>query len=135
MNKHEDLPYINHILDAINDIEESVKNLTRDQFINNKDVKEANIRRIEIIGEAVKNISKNVKEKYKEIEWVKIASTRDKMIHHYFGVDLDVVWDIIKKDLPDLKQKILKVKGDIEEQEKGKEHKETKKESKKEELR
>lgn len=134
MNKHEDLPYINHILDAINDIEESVKNLTRDQFINNKDVKEANIRRIEIIGEAVKNISKNVKEKYKEIEWVKIASTRDKMIHHYFGVDLDVVWDIIKKDLPDLKQKILKVKGDIEEQEKGKEHKETKKESRKEEL-
>lgn len=129
MKKHEDLPYINHILDAINDIEESVKDFTKDQFVKNKDVKEANIRRIEIIGEAVKNISKNIKEEYKEIEWTKISATRDKMIHHYFGVNLDIVWDIIKVDLPDLKQKILKIKDGLEEQEKGR--KETKKKSKK----
>lgn len=118
MSQHEDLPYINHILDAITDIEESVNDLIKDEFVKNKDVREANIRRIEIIGEAVKNISKNVREKYKEIEWTKIAATRDKMIHHYFGVDLDIVWDIIKVNIPDLKQKTLKIKNDLEEQEK-----------------
>lgn len=79
-----------------------------------KDVKEANIRRIEIIGEAVKNISGSMKARHPEIEWAKIAGTRDKMIHHYFGVDLDVVWVILKTDIPDLNQKILKIKEELE---------------------
>jgi uncharacterized protein with HEPN domain len=114
MTNHEDLPYIHHILDAIKDIEESVKNISREKFEKTKDIKDANIRRIEIIGEAVKNISNNTKEKYKEIEWNKIIGTRDKMIHHYFGVDLDILWDIIKISIPDLKIKVLKIKKDIE---------------------
>ena len=114
MTNHEDLPYINHILDAIKDIEESVNNISREKFEKTKDIKDANIRRIEIIGEAVKNISNNTKEKYKEIEWNKIIGTRDKMIHHYFGVDLDIIWDIIRISIPDLKIKVLKIKKDIE---------------------
>jgi len=109
MTKHGDLPYLNHILDAINDIEESITNISREKFEKTKDVKEANIRRIEIIGEAAKNISDDTKEKYKEIEWNKIIGTRDKMIHHYFGVNLDIVWNIIKKDLPILKREIKKI--------------------------
>ena len=113
MTKHEDLPYINHILDAIKDVEESLKNITKNQFVKNKDIKEANIRRIEIIGEAVKNISESLKNKHPEIEWKEIVGTRDKMIHHYFGVNLDIIWGIIKRDLPDLKEKILKIKGDL----------------------
>ena len=113
MIEHEDLPYINHILDAIKDIEESLKGITKNQFIKNKDVREANIRRIEIIGEAVKNISKSLKDKHQEIKWKEIAGTRDKMIHHYFGVDLNIVWDIIKINLPDLKNKILKIKKEL----------------------
>ncbi len=115
MTRYEDLPYINHILDAIKDIEESLRGLTKNQFIKNKDVKEANIRRIEIIGEAVKNISQGLKDKHRGIGWIKIAGTRDKMIHHYFGVNLDIVWEIIKKDIPDLKEKILKIKKELEE--------------------
>ncbi len=114
MIKHEDLPYINHILDAINDIEESVKNISKEKFEETKDVKDANIRRLEIVGEAVKNISKKLKERYKEIEWNKIIGTRDKMIHHYFGVNLSIIWNIIKKDLPDLKKKMQKIKDEIE---------------------
>jgi uncharacterized protein with HEPN domain len=114
MTNHEDLPYINHILDAIKDIEESMKNISREKFEKTKDIKDANIRRIEIIGEAVKNISNNTKEKYNEIEWSKIIGTRDKMIHHYFGVNLDIIWDIIKISIPDLKIKILKIKKNIE---------------------
>ena len=114
MTNHKNLPYINHILDAIKDVEESLKDITKDQFIKNKDVKEANIRRIEIIGESVKNISQSLKDEHKEIEWTKIAGTRDKMIHNYFGVNLDIIWDIIKKDLPKLKKQIEKIKKDLE---------------------
>ena len=114
MTKHEDLPYINHILEAINDIEDSLKGFTRERFIESKDVKEANIRRIEIIGEAAKNISNVVKRKYNKIQWNKIVGTRDKVIHHYFGVNLDIIWDILKKDIPELKQEILEMKKDIE---------------------
>jgi len=110
MTYHKDLPYINHILDAIKDIEESIEDISREEFEKNKDIKDANIRRIEVIGEAVKNLSKDIKEKYNEIEWNKIIGTRDKMIHHYFGVNLDILWDIIKISIPDLKIKILKIK-------------------------
>jgi uncharacterized protein with HEPN domain len=103
---HEDIPYIKHILDAINDIEFSIKNISKEEFKKSKDTKDATIRRIEIIGEAIKNISKRIRNKYSDIEWKKIAGTRDIMIHAYFNVDLDIIWNIIKKDLPDLKKKI-----------------------------
>ena len=103
---HEDIPYIKHILDAINDIEFSIKNISKEEFKKSKDTKDATIRRIEIIGEAIKNISKRIRNKYSNIEWKKIAGTRDIMIHAYFNVDLDISWNIIKKDLPDLKKKI-----------------------------
>lgn len=106
MSNHKDLPYLKHILDAINNIENSVKNLSKEEFKKSEDAKDSNVRRIEVIGEAVKNISKETKNKYPEIEWRKIAGTRDIMIHAYFNVDLDITWDIIKKGLPDLKKKI-----------------------------
>ncbi len=114
MTYSEDLPYLNHILDAIKDIEESLKGLSKSQFLKNKDVKEANIRRLEIIGEAAKNISLSVKQEYTQIQWAKIVGTRDKMIHHYFGVDLDIVWEIIKKDIPLLKKQIQIIKEELE---------------------
>lgn len=109
-----DIPYFEHILEAINDIEQSVKNLSKQQFVKDKDVRDANVRRIEVIGEAVKNISPTTRKKYKEIEWNKIAGTRDKMIHHYFGVDFDIVWNIITIDIPKLKEEILKIKDYLE---------------------
>lgn len=110
MTKHNDLPYINHILDAIEDILNSIGDITKEQFIKNKDIKEANIRRIEIIGEATKNMSNSIKEEHPEIKWKEITGARDKMIHNYFGINLDIVWDILKKDLPELKKQILKIK-------------------------
>ena len=67
MTEHNDLPYIKHILDAICDIENSVADLSRNEFEENKDVKDATIRRIEVIGEAAKNISNKLKEKYSDI--------------------------------------------------------------------
>ncbi|MEK6928438.1 MAG: DUF86 domain-containing protein [Nanoarchaeota archaeon] len=109
MTKHSDVPYIQHMLEAIEDIEESIGDLSKEEFVANKDARDANIRRLEIIGEAVKNLSKEFREKNSEIEWNKIAGTRDKVIHNYFGVNLAIVWEIIKKDLPELKKKLKKI--------------------------
>ena len=113
MAEKEDLIFIEHILDSILAIENFSKNLPKEKLASSRLKKSAIIREIEVIGEAVKNISKNLKDKYKEIEWSNISSTRDKMIHHYFGVDLNIVFDIIKKDLPKLKKLIEKIKEEL----------------------
>ncbi len=131
MSDKDDLIFIEHILDNINKIKSFSKNMTKDELFKDEERQYAIVRAIEIIGEAAKNISKDLTKKYPNIEWKEIIGTRDKIIHHYFGVDLEIVWNIIEKDIPDLKQKILKVKEDLEEHEKGRQ--EAKKKSKKSE--
>ena len=69
-------------------------------------IQDAVIRNLEIIGEAVKNISKDLRAKHSDIPWQQIAGMRDEMIHEYFGVDLSIVWNVVVKDLPTLKRKI-----------------------------
>ena len=106
MTNHESVPYIQHIRDAIKDIESFTKNLTKEQFLKNKLRQSAVVRQLEIIGEATKNIPENFRKKYPETKWKKIAGTRDKISHHYFDVNLSIIWDIIENDLPILKEQI-----------------------------
>jgi len=113
MNRKNDIIFINHILESISDIEESVKKLSKEDFVKSKDPKDAAIRRIEVIGEAVKNISDTTKENYPKVEWKKIAGTRDRLIHAYFSIDLDITWEIIKIGLPELKIQMLKIKKEL----------------------
>jgi len=112
---HKDLAYIQHILEAINDIEDSIREFSFEEFKKSKDSKDACIRRLEIIGEAVKNISFETKSKYSQIEWKQIAGTRDRIIHVYFDVDLNIVWNILIKDLPNLKKDILRIERELKE--------------------
>ena len=105
--------FLNHIIESIADIDFFIKNITKEEFLKNKEKQNAVIRSLEIIGEAVKNIPESTKKRYPSIPWKEIAGTRDKVIHHYFMINLDVVWDIIRKDIPELKKEILKVREDL----------------------
>ena len=109
MTSHKGTPYIKHILDSIKDIEESTRNLTKKDFSNNKDKKDANIRRIEVIGEAVKNLPISFRNKYPDIPWKDIAGMRDKLTHHYFGINVDTICKVIKEDIPKLKKDVLNI--------------------------
>lgn len=114
MKIHSDIPYLEHILEAIDNMTQSIEDISKERFIENKDIQDANIRRLEIIGEAVKNISNKTKEKHPQVPWKEIAGTRDKMIHHYFGVDLNLVWTILTRDIPLLKKQITRIKQELE---------------------
>lgn len=112
--KKDPLIFVEHILDNIGDIENFSNGLSKDEISKNNLKQKAIIRSIEVIGEAVKNIPMSFRKEHPEIEWKKIAGTRDMIIHAYFDVDLDIVWGIIKKDIPDLKKKIEKIKEELE---------------------
>ena len=102
----DDLAFIEHILLCIDKIQEYTKNLTTQDFNNNELIQDAVIRNIEIIGEATKKISKDLKSQYQEIPWKEMSGMRDKLIHDYFGVDVDVVWKTVNEDIPYLKSLI-----------------------------
>jgi uncharacterized protein with HEPN domain len=105
--------FIEHIIENINDIENFSKGIKKEDFLKNKEKQNAIIRSIEIIGEAVKNLHEKIKNTYPKVPWKGIAGTRDKIIHHYFGVDLELIWKVVKENLPDLKKEIVKIKKDL----------------------
>lgn len=97
------------ILDSIEKIEEYTKDISKNKFFDNIQIQDAVVRRIGIIGEAVKNLPISFRNKHSNIPWKKIAGTRDIIIHDYSGVDADLVWEIIKNDAPKLKKQIQKI--------------------------
>ncbi len=101
--------YIQDILECIDKIEEYTKEITQDDFYKNILVQDAVLRRLEIIGEAVKNIPQEFRAKYPNIPWKKMAGMRDVLIHAYFGVNLKRVWKVTRKDLVDLKKRIAEI--------------------------
>lgn len=108
MNK-DDAVFLTHIIESITAVEEYVRDLTEEEFFRSREKQDAVIRRLEIIGEAVNNLSDECRKKNTEIHWGKAIGTRNILIHHYFGVDAAVVWDTVKKSLPEFKQHIQKL--------------------------
>ena len=93
---------VKHILVETSFILQHIESKTKEQVINDEVLCRAVVRSIEIIGEASKKIDDEFKSTHYHIEWKKIAGTRDKLIHDYFGIDYDIVWDIIENKIPDL---------------------------------
>ena len=107
----DDRIYLQHIRDAINRIL-SYTASGRDAFLANPQAQDAVIRNLEIIGEAVKHLSSELRQQHPDIPWKQIAGMRDEMIHEYFGVDVNIVWKVIERHIPTLSQKINSLLGD-----------------------
>jgi uncharacterized protein with HEPN domain len=103
-----DQVYLQHILDAICKIEDYTK-VGKSIFLTTPHWQDATIRQLEIIGEAIKRISVDIRTAYPDLPWRRIAGLRDILIHEYMGVDINAVWEITQKNLPDLRTKIINI--------------------------
>ena len=106
--------YLNDILAAIKSIERFVEDMDFEKFVKDDKTSSAVIRKFEIIGEATKNIPDEIREKYPNIPWKEMAGMRDRLIHFYFGIKYELVWETIKKEIPKIKPLIKKILKDLE---------------------
>ncbi len=109
MKKRELGDYIQDILEALGEVEDFTTGMQFDDFVKDKKTINAVVRSLEVIGEATKRIPDSFREKYSKIPWKRMAGMRDKLIHEYFGIDLEIVWEVINSDLPPIKPLIQKV--------------------------
>ena len=104
--KKDDFVYLHHIKDAIERIEFYISEAPKAHFLKDGMMQDAVIRQLEIIGEASRNISESFQEGHSYIPWGQIIALRNRIIHEYFNINLEVAWDIIKVDIPQLKIQI-----------------------------
>jgi len=100
---------LQHILESIALVEEYIGGVSKEEFLQNNELQDAVTRRIEVIGEAVKNIPDKLREKYSDVPWKQIAGMRDFLVHEYFSVDYSLAWEVTQKDIPMLKEVIVKM--------------------------
>jgi len=98
--------FLEHILESIEEIENNIDGMSERKFSRLTTIQDATVRRLEIIGEAVRNIPDSFRKSHTKVPWKKIAGLRDVLIHEYFGVDMELVWKIASKDIPKLKKQI-----------------------------
>ena len=119
--KREFIDYLNDIFSAIEKVELFTQGMDMEGFVEDEKTVFAVVRALEIIGEAAKKIPVQVRDRYPDVPWQEMAGIRDKLIHEYFGVKLEVVWNTVEKDLPELKIFIAEMIEDTKQEEKKKE--------------
>lgn len=109
MSKRGDKEFLCDIEEAIERVNIYVGELEYDRFLQDLKTQDAVVHNLEIIGEAVKNLSPDLKKKYSDVPWKDITGMRDRIIHFYFGIKWDIVWSVVKDKLPELKEKIQEI--------------------------
>ena len=102
---------VEDIWESIEKIERYTEGMTQDSFQNDEKTTDAVVRNLEIIGEAASRMPDDFTDQHSEIEWVKIIGLRNRIVHEYFGVDLQIIWQILKKDLPSFKESLKKIRS------------------------
>jgi len=113
MTKRSQKAFIKDILESIDKVELYIGEMSKSDFRKNSAIQDAAVRRIEIIGEAAKNIAADFKKEHKEIPWKDICGMRDVLTHDYFGLNFEKVWKTVKEDLPPLKEQIKAILKDM----------------------
>jgi len=106
MSKRDPLLLIEDIIESIEKIESYTNQIAYSEFVNDEMMKDAVIRNLEIIGEAANRLGSDFHQKHPEIEWKRIRGFRNRIVHHYFGIDFDIVWSIIENDMETLNKKL-----------------------------
>ncbi|OGH75754.1 MAG: hypothetical protein A3G00_03360 [Candidatus Magasanikbacteria bacterium RIFCSPLOWO2_12_FULL_43_12] len=105
--------FLLHILESIANVEDYLAGKTKKDFLESELLQDAFIRRLEVIGEAVSQIPDDVRRAFPKVSWQEISGMRNKLIYEYFIVDLHLVWEVVRKDIPQLKKQITKVLEEI----------------------
>ena len=101
--------YLRHILDECRYLMERAEGLSKEAFLQDETVKRAFVRSLEIIGEATKQIPDDVRQEHDTVEWRAMAGMRDRLIHGYFSIDYDIVWDVVMNKIPVLQQEVERI--------------------------
>jgi uncharacterized protein with HEPN domain len=109
MSERTDSDFLADIQEAVRRTRAYTDTMTYEQFLANIKTQDAVIRNLEIIGEATKNLSAQLRRRYPDVPWKGMAGVRDRLIHHYFGVNLDIVWDIVTAELPVLESRVEEI--------------------------
>jgi uncharacterized protein with HEPN domain len=112
MNLDRDRTYLGDILDSIHRIESYLNNVSKESFLENLMMQDAVMRQIEIIGEASSNVSDEFQEKHEHLPWSQMRAIRNKIVHDYRGINVQIIWDTAKQDLPILKEQVSKFLGE-----------------------
>jgi uncharacterized protein with HEPN domain len=103
------LEYLRHIVDEADYLMKATQGLDQARFLQDETLKRAFVRSLEIIGEATKRVPENLRQKYPHVDWRAMAGMRDRLIHGYFGVDYDIVWDVVTNKVPQLWQDVTTI--------------------------
>jgi len=106
--------YLADIVDSIKAIESFIVGMDRETFAGDRKTFAATVRELEIIGEAVRNISDDIKAKYPDVLWHEIRAFRNMITHEYFGIDVKIVWDVVQNELATLKQQVMQILSALE---------------------